>query len=219
MKDYGFQADELVVVKVRGLPYSIRYEEVADFFKDFKYIEQSVVLGLNYEGRKNGFGAILFHTADEASKAAVQMQKQYIGSRYVDLSVISYDDYRNFNSFGNRPSNGGGNYGGESGSFVKLANCVNDDNVERSLVVRGLPYKVTVEVIQSFLQGYGEISEGSIFIEEFNGKRTGSALVVFENEELAQNAKNGLQKQEIDGRYIELFDKTDTFMIKICKLA
>lgn len=177
------------VVKIRGLPYNIRYEEVADFFKDYKYIEQSVVLGTNYEGRKNGFGAMLFQSEDEAEKAAKEMHKQYIGQRYVDLSIISYDEYKNFNSQG-KPT--GGNYGGEQGSYVKLFNCVNGDNEFRSLVLRGLPYRVTIEEIQNFLKEFAVIPEGSIFIEEFNGKRTGSALVVFENEEMAGAAKNGL---------------------------
>ena len=77
---------------------------------------------------------------------------------------------------------------------------------------------MTFEVIQDFLSGYGKIPEDAIFIEEFNGKRTGSALIVFENETVAQDAKGKLQKQEIEGRYIELFDQTDEFMRKICKL-
>jgi len=56
-----------VAVKIRGLPYQTRYEEVSEFFGEFKIVEKSVVLGLNAEGRKNGFGAILFETEDEAS--------------------------------------------------------------------------------------------------------------------------------------------------------
>jgi hypothetical protein len=129
--------------------------------------------------------------------------------------VIAYDEYKNFNNFGGKSS--GGNYGGQPGSYIKLFNCVNEDNSNRSLVIRGLPYKVTLEIIQGFLKGYGEIPEECIFIEEFNGKRTGSALVVFENEEVAQDAKKSLQKQEIEGRYIELFDHNDDFMRKFCK--
>lgn len=84
-------------MKIRGLPYSARYEEVADFFKGFNIVPKSVVLGLNQEGRKNGFGAILFETEDEASRAAKEMNQQYIGNRYVDLSVITYADYKGFN--------------------------------------------------------------------------------------------------------------------------
>ena len=71
------------------------------------------MLGLNYEGRKNGFGAMLFESQDEAARAAKEMNQKYIGNRYVDLSIISYDEYRNFNDKarggdgGNKHSYGG----------------------------------------------------------------------------------------------------------------
>ena len=55
------------------------------------------MLGLNSEGRKNGFGAILFETEDEAKAASEQMNGKHVGSRYVDLSIITYGDYRRFN--------------------------------------------------------------------------------------------------------------------------
>jgi len=173
---------------------------------------------LNREGRKNGFGAIVFENEEDASSAATDLNKQYVGTsnRYVDLSVISYGDYLNFN-----PANtgaGASNYGGSSGSYVKLFQCVNKENLDVSLVLRGLPYKISVLQLQTFLEGYGEIPAQNLFIEEFNGKRTGSALVVFENEQVAQDAKKGLFKAEMDGRYIELFDQNDDFMKKICKL-
>ena len=84
--------------------------------------------------------------------------------------------------------------------------------------MRGLPYRVVFETIQQFFDGFGTIAEDDIFIEEFNGKRTGSALVVFENEQVAQDAKAALHRKEIEGRYVELFDQNDPFMIKICQL-
>lgn len=116
------------VVKIRGLPYSCRYEEINDFFGDYKTVFQSVVFGLNREGRKNGFGAIVFETDEEASAAAKELNKQYVGTsnRYVDLSVISYGDYLVFNP----PATEGGSYGGNQGSYVKLFQCVNKENLE-----------------------------------------------------------------------------------------
>ena len=80
--------------------------------------------------------------------------------------------------------------------------------------MRGLPWKITAEEIVQFFNGFGALSEQEIFIEEFNGKRTGSALVIFENEEVAQNAKEQMNKQNIgdDQRYVELYDSGDHFM-------
>ena len=84
--------------------------------------------------------------------------------------------------------------------------------------MKGLPYRVVVDQIQGLFEGFGKLAEQDIFIEEFNGRRTGSALVLFENKDVAQDAKEALNKKEIEGRYIELFDCNDEFMIKICHL-
>lgn len=42
-------------------------------------------------------------------------------------------------------------------------------------------------------------------IEEFNGKKTGFALVFFKDEQTAQKAMEEKNKQKIGNRYIELF--------------
>jgi RNA recognition motif-containing protein len=169
----------MVAVKVRGLPYSAQYEDISDLFKDFKYIEKSVIMGLGYDGRKNGFGAILFEDENEAKEAMTKQQRQYVGSRYVELSLISYGDYSRFNG---PPS---GTFGGPKGSYVKLSKYVGPDNKDRALVMRGLPYRIEASEIIAFFEGFGKITEQDIFIEENNGKRTGSALVLFENHEVS----------------------------------
>ena len=51
--------------------------------------------------------------------------------------------------------------------------------------MRGLPYKVQVADIVKFFGGHGGVDDSTVFVEEFNGKRTGSALVVFDTEENA----------------------------------
>ena len=120
------------------------------------------------------------------------------------------------------PNGGGGgnttgnNYGGEGA--VKLSDHVNDGNRTRALVCRGVPYRATHDEILEFFNGHGSLKEENLTIEEMNGRRTGSCLVVFENSEQAQGAKQALQKQEIGGRYIDIFDENDSFMQRICRL-
>ena len=74
--------------------------------------------------------------------------------------------------------------------------------------MRGLPYKIQTPDIVKFFEGHGNVTDSNVFVEEFNGKRTGSALVIFDTEEIAQKAKDELHKMEIgtDGRYVELYD-------------
>lgn len=87
----------MVAVKIRGLPYQVRYEEVSDLFSNYSYIDRSVVLGTNPDGRKNGFGAILLESEEEAKAASNELQGEHVGQRYVELSLISYGDYLRFN--------------------------------------------------------------------------------------------------------------------------
>jgi len=60
--------------------------------------------------------------------------------------------------------------------------------------MRGCPWKITAQEVIAFFDGFGVSSEDDITIEEFNGKRTGSVLVVFENTDIAQDAKSTKQK-------------------------
>jgi len=143
-----------------------------------------------------------------------ELQGQYVGNRYVDLSPISYGDYSRFNG---PPA---GNYGGNPGSYVKLSKYVGPDNQERCLLMRGCPYKIEAKEIVDFFDGYGSLLVDDVFIEESNGRRTGSALCIFENKEIAQDAKAALNKKNIgeEQRYVELHDCNDLFMKKVCQL-
>lgn len=65
------------------------------------------------------------------------------------------------------------------------------------------------------------LSDKTIIVEEFNGKRSGSALVVFNDEQNAQFAKQKYNKKKIakdSKRYVELYDQNDYFMQKICNI-
>ena len=43
---------------------------MADFFKDYKTVPDSVVLGQGPDGRTNGLGAVVFENVEEAERAA-----------------------------------------------------------------------------------------------------------------------------------------------------
>ena len=99
----------------------------------------------------------------------------------------------------------------------KLTKYVGPKNQERGLVMRGLPYKVEEQEIVEFFDGFG-VEKRDVYIEETRGKRTGSALVIFDQQETAQDAKTKLNKKEVGGRWVELYDENDHFMKQICNL-
>ena len=71
--------EDLVAVKIRGLPYQVRYSEINDFFRQFRYVEKSAILGVGRDGRKNGFGSLLFESPEEAAAAAEELDQGRAG--------------------------------------------------------------------------------------------------------------------------------------------
>lgn len=54
-------------------------------------------MGVGADGRKNGFGSILFEDPDTALIATKELDGNYIGERYVEISVITFGEYLRFN--------------------------------------------------------------------------------------------------------------------------
>ena len=211
------------------MPFQATREEIYEFFADYKVVPDTLIFGLADDGRKSGLGSLIFESEEEAIKAGEEKDKQYIGSRFVNLRPISYGRYKSFNKdFVGREressGGGGGGYGGgDGGSYggddaVKLSGILTDDTKEKALMMKGIPWRATIDEIIGFFDGHGEIKEENITIEEMNGRRTGSVLVIFESNEKAQAAKEALQKGDLGGRYILLFDENDSMMQRVCRL-
>ena len=107
-------------------------------------------------------------------------------------------------------------YGGDDA--IKLSDKVNDDNKDKALMARNMPFRASIDEIIEFFAGHGDIKEENVTVEEMNGRKTGSVLIVFESTEKAQAAKEALNGQELSGRSISIFDKDDSMMQKICRL-
>ena len=73
----------MVALRMKGLPHRATLYQIEYFFRDFKLIPGSVVLGKNRFAMNNGFGVILFHEADQAEEAFFTLNKKYIGDRYI----------------------------------------------------------------------------------------------------------------------------------------
>ena len=66
----------------------------------------------------------------------------------------------------------------------RLTKYVGPKNQDRGLVMRGLPYKIHEAEICDFFDGFG-VQKRDVYIEETKGKRTGSALVIFDSQDIA----------------------------------
>jgi len=78
-------ASDYVSLKMRGLPFEIKREDVHFFFGDYKIFTESIKIGRNHENKKTGEAALLFHSEEECKRAFREKQGQNIGHRWIEL--------------------------------------------------------------------------------------------------------------------------------------
>ena len=82
--------------------------------------------------------------------------------------------------------------------------------------MRGLPFQATVEDVKEFYKGYRVEKNGIFITMGADGRATGEAYVVFEDEEEASKAREALNKQSIMSRWIELYAATKGGYVCMC---
>lgn len=90
LSDFVNEGNRYRALKMRGLPYSVGVREIRDFFGDFRVSDRDIIIDMN-NGRPTGYALVFLESEDEASRAKTDLNKQYLGSRYVDLN---YPDLR-----------------------------------------------------------------------------------------------------------------------------
>lgn len=78
----------------------------------------------------------------------------------------------------------------------------------RVLKIRGLPFTVVEQDICFLFKEFG-LRTNDVIIEIFNNKKTGYALVFFDSDKSAFNAKKNYNGQMIGNRYIEILNCGD----------
>ena len=67
---------------------------------------------------------------------------------------------------------------------VRCGDSINEDNVDRCVKLRGLPWAANKNTVVDFFEGF-KVTKGNITIDIQGGKNSGFAVVVLENEEEA----------------------------------
>jgi RNA recognition motif-containing protein len=68
------QLNDYAALRMRGLPFSSKPEDIITFFKDYDAYHDSVKIGKNSDNTKTGEAAILFKDENEAKRAFQQKQ-------------------------------------------------------------------------------------------------------------------------------------------------
>lgn len=79
------------VLKMRGLPYSVKKSQIAEFFGGYKVNEERIQIVCRPDGKATGEAYVEFETAEEA-KRAMAKDKMSIGMRYVELFPSTPDE-------------------------------------------------------------------------------------------------------------------------------
>jgi hypothetical protein len=74
-----------VALKLRGLPFQIANFDIVNFFYGYSFIYNTVLIGKNNDGKKNGYGILLFENEQECQRAMSEKQGKTIGPRYIEI--------------------------------------------------------------------------------------------------------------------------------------
>ena len=84
------QLTDYAALKLRGIPFSSRKEDIGTFFKDFDIYQDSIKIGRNVDNSKTGEGSVLFKDEAECKRAFEQKQGQNMAHRWIELYQMTY---------------------------------------------------------------------------------------------------------------------------------
>ncbi len=73
-----------------------------------------------------------------------------------------------------------------------------------NIYVGNLPYSITEEALEELFKAYGDVSAVRIIKDKFTGNSKGFAFVEMGTEDAAQEAIDGLNGKEVDGRALRI---------------
>ncbi|KAH6797029.1 RNA-binding family protein [Perilla frutescens var. hirtella] len=85
--------DYTEILKLRGLPYSVKKTDILKFFGDFDITEDKIQIACRPDGKVTGEAFVEFSSPEQARKAMCK-DKMLIGSRYVELFPSAPDEAR-----------------------------------------------------------------------------------------------------------------------------
>ncbi len=81
------QAATSPTIKIRGLPYGSSPTEILTFFQTYHYLPDTLQIGLDQLGRPSGEAWLSFSSPQEALRAVRDLNRHYLGNRYLELSI------------------------------------------------------------------------------------------------------------------------------------
>lgn len=87
------QMEYTQILKLRGLPFTVKKSDILDFFEDYRVDNEKVHIACRPDGKVTGEAYVTFESTEEAKRAMVK-DRMMIGSRYVELFPSTSDEAR-----------------------------------------------------------------------------------------------------------------------------
>lgn len=183
--------EDFVGLFLNGLPFSVTEEEIREFFGGLQVTE--IVLVKNHKGQNNGKGFVNFSTMED-SLEALKRDREYIGSRYIEVVETTAKDW--YRATGRMPMmvNTGENF--ERGRspvrsqrnphYARSRSPVNQRHAvpseeEFCVMLDNLSFAVETKDIKQLFD-FAKLEDDQILhLTDSNGKKTRSAFVLFKS--------------------------------------
>ncbi|KAL6109149.1 rbm12b [Pungitius sinensis] len=184
--------NDFVHVFLKGMPFTVTEEEVRDFFSGL--LIREIVLLKNANGSNNGKGLVLFATPEDAN-GALQRDRGYIGSRYVEISATTAADWRRVTGKVSMAINLHDNFERErspvrqqrnplpvrSQSAVARSPVAPATDDEYCVLVENLSYTAKKEEIKRLFRNAKVEDDQILYLMDGDGRKTRSSFVLFKN--------------------------------------
>lgn len=170
-------------VHLRGLPWNASTKDVADFLSPVEVADDAIHMVHNTRGE-----AYVKFKSESGMDTALKKDRNMLGRRYIEVFRSSVADVTRALDEASSRGQADGDYRG----VVRM---------------RGLPWSANEEDIRSFFQGLSIEKEGVHVTLNRDGRPSGEAYVVFENEDDAKSALKR-DKEKIGERWIDIFEAT-----------
>lgn len=191
-------------LKLFGLPYSVTVNDIVDFVgSGYTISNRDVIIDLQADGRKSGAAYVNLRSRDDVQRAIKELDKQYIGSRYVECSAGAPPVQGQ--GFG-----GGGGRGGDT--YATRDFREREPRRERRgpssmggetwVHLRGLPWSAREVDVLGFFGPNFDISMKSVVLPMEGGRSSGRAFVKLSPSEISSALR--LDRKHMGDRYIEV---------------
>eukprot|EP00953_Heterococcus_sp_UTEX-ZZ885_P021245 11857-Heterococcus_DN1.PRE.1 len=183
------------VLRMNGLPWSTRNEDVRKFFKECSVIDDldGIHICINKEGRPSGDAYVIFETEQDVA-TALKKNKDTMEGRWIEL----FDSTKSDMGTGlQQTAAAGRNELIDHKEVYKALGAGKDAGFSGVLKLRGIPFTTTKAQVRKFFEEFG-VEDKSIFIvTRVDGKPSGEAFAVFKDEEESRVAMQKLDKKKL----------------------